>query len=138
MLELKIWLLISGVLMPILWSITRRSPLDWQVAEKLPLSQWGKGCAPNFMLRIRRSPLPTVRKASADVKQPLATGQCGSAACCAESLRLSGKKLNLKTLLFFSFWPLAGRAEPFRTAGGRATIFHISHALGPTKSGSPA
>ena len=40
---------------------------------------------------------------------------------CAESLRLSGK--HLKSLSFCCFFLLpagAGKAEPFRTAGGRA------------------
>jgi hypothetical protein len=46
-------------------------------------------------------------------------GQCGSAACCAESLRLSGKRLSLESLVLSL---RCGRAEPFRTADGRAAI----------------
>jgi hypothetical protein len=41
-----------------------------------------------------------------------------------ELLRLSGKRPNLNALgLFFSPAGWAGKAEPFRTAGGRAAIF---------------
>ena len=61
---------------------------------------------------------------SEGVKKSLATGECGSAACCAESLGLSGKRLNSKSLILSL---RSGRAEPFRTAGGRAAIF--SHLL---------
>jgi hypothetical protein len=46
----------------------------------------------------------------------------GFAACCAESLRLSGKRPNQKTLLFSLLAGWAGKAEPFRTAGGKAAI----------------
>jgi hypothetical protein len=33
------------------------------------------------------------------VKKSFATGRCGSAACCAESLRFSGKRLIPKSLI---------------------------------------
>jgi len=59
-------------------------------------------------------------QASEGVKKSLATGRCGYAACCAESLRLSGKRLSPKSLVLSL---RSGRAEPFRTAGGRAAIF---------------
>jgi len=66
------------------------------------------------------------------VKKSLVAGSCGSAACCAprpdgvsgESLRLSGKRVNPKSLILNL---RSGRAEPFRTAGGRAAI--SSHLL---------
>jgi len=40
-----------------------------------------------------------MRSDRAGVKKSLATGPCGSAACCAESLRLSGKWLKPKSLI---------------------------------------
>ena len=63
-------------------------------------------------------------------EKSLATGQCGSATCCAPrpdgvsggSLRLSGKRLSLKSLILSL---RSGRAGPFRTAGGRAAISYI-------------
>ena len=41
-----------------------------------------------------------------------AIGQCGSAACCAGSLRLSDNRLSLESLVLSL---PCGRAEPFRT-----------------------
>ena len=62
------------------------------------------------------------------VKKSLATRQCGFAACCAESLRLSGKRLNPKSLVLSL---RSGRAEPFRIAGGRAAIsLHLPRVRG--------
>ena len=52
---------------------------------------------------------------------------------CAESLRLSGK--HLKSLSFCCFFLLpagAGKAEPFRTAGGKAAIFAPSQTFART------
>ena len=61
------------------------------------------------------------------------TGRCGCAARCAESLRLSGKRLSSKSLILSL---RSERAEPFRTAGGRAAIFSHLYALGiPSRCG---
>ena len=59
-------------------------------------------------------------------------GFCGCAACCAESLWLSGKRPGLNALVLSLVY---GKAEPFRTAGGRAGIF--SH-LQRERAGKPS
>src|SRR6516164_2828302 len=93
---------------------------------------WRRRCPGGCLLHVegRRVSQVALTQSGEGLRKSLATGQCGSATCCAPrpdgvsggSLRLSGKRLSLKSLILSL---RSGRAGPFRTAGGRAAISYI-------------